>query len=143
MTMMRKAVLCACLMLPLAHVARAEGLPAAVACTFNTGLAASHVEGAFKRSEASPLAFELRAIDLEGQAAEIITKAGATPSKLRIVRALNANHFIEVLNEGFLGLTTIYDKEPATGLYPAVHSRHVGVLGQAVVAQYTGTCKAN
>ena len=122
--------------------ARADDWPRALACTFNTGNAATQTDGVFKQTPASPLAFEVRSIDLEGQAAHMITKAGAPPATVRIVRALNANHFIEVLNEGFLGLTTVYDKD-ASGLFPAVHSRHVGVFGQAVVAQYTGTCKAN
>lgn len=54
--------------------------------------------------------------------------------KLRIVRALNANSFLEVVDEGFLNLTTIYDLDPATGTYPAVHSRHFGVIGQPVFA---------
>ncbi len=57
------------------------------------------------------------------------------------MRAINANHFIEAVNEGFLNLTTIYDKDPATGLYPAVHSRHFGILGQPVFGQYTGSCR--
>ena len=104
---------------------------------------ASQVDGSFTRAPAAPLAFEVRAIDLEGQSAQMITKPGAAPATLRIVRALNANHFIEVLNEGFLGLTTVYDKVAATGEFPAVHSRHVGVLGQAVVAQYLGSCKSS
>jgi len=56
------------------------------------------------------------------------------------VRALNANHFLEVANEGFLNLTTVYDKDPTTGTHPAVHSRHLGVLGEPVFAQYAGFC---
>ncbi len=54
---------------------------------------------------------------------------------------MNANHFLEVVNEGFLNLTTVYDKDPKTGLHPAVHSRHLGLVGQPVFGQYTGTCK--
>jgi hypothetical protein len=46
------------------------------------------------------------------------------------------------MNEGFLNLTTVYDKDAATGTYPAVHSRHFGLMGQPVFAQYAGTCKA-
>lgn len=112
----------------------------ALACRFDEGTAANHVDGAFKQSKAAPLAFEIGDIDLDRQLARIVTRAGATPEPLRIVRAINANHFIEVLTEGFLGLTTLYDPD-AAGVYPAVHSRHVGVFGQAVVAQYTGTCR--
>jgi hypothetical protein len=57
-----------------------------------------------------------------------------------VVRAINANHYLEVVNEGFLNLTTVYDKDEKTGKYPAVHSRHFGILGQPVFGQYTGFC---
>lgn len=122
--------------------ASAEGLPSAITCTFSDGTAATRADGAFKKAIGSPLSFEIEAIDLEKQQASLLARPGAAAAGLRIVRALNANHFIEVLTEGFLGLTTVYDKEEGSGVYPAVHSRHVGVFGQAVVAHYTGTCKA-
>jgi hypothetical protein len=57
------------------------------------------------------------------------------------VRALGANHYIEAVTEGFLNVTTIYDLDPRLRAHPAVHSRHVGLLGQPVVAQYHGFCK--
>jgi hypothetical protein len=87
------------------------------------------------------LSFEIDAIDLAGQKAALKASGDRAPGELRIVRALNANHFLEVAGEGFLNLTTVYDRDPKTSLWPAVHSRHFGILGQAVVAQYTGTCK--
>ena len=87
------------------------------------------------------MSFEIASIDLEGQAARLVTESGAPPGTLRIVRAITANHFLEVVNEGFLNLTTVYDKDPATGSYPAVHSRHLGLLGQPVFAQYSGSCR--
>ena len=59
-----------------------------------------------------------------------------------LVRALNANSFLEVANEGFLNLTTVYDRDATSGTYPAVHSRHFGIIGQPVFGQYAGTCKA-
>ena len=40
------------------------------------------------------------------------------PGTLKIVRAINANHFLEVVNEGFLNLTTIYDKDAAKRQLP-------------------------
>ncbi len=83
----------------------------------------------------------MRDIDVEKQTAVLIKKKGAKGRQMRIVRAINANHFLEVVNEGFLNLTTIYDLDPATQGYPAVHSRHFGVLGQPLFAQYAGTCK--
>ena len=62
--------------------------------------------------------------------------------QLRIVQAVNAMHFLEVVTEGFLHVTTVYDKDEAKGLYPAVHSRHFGLFGQPLVTQYQGFCEA-
>ena len=137
--MMTRAATLLVAFLTLAGTAAAQDWPDGFACAFNKGHAASQTAGAFTETDAAPLSFEIAGIDLDGQAAQIISKPGSPPGVLRVVRALNANHFIEVLSEGFLGLTTIYDKLPS-GLYPAVHSRHVGVMGEALVAQYTGTC---
>ena len=101
----------------------------------------SYDKGTFSTKAGSPLSFSLSKIDLEGQSAELQAAEGAKPFTVRIVRAINANHFLEVVNEGFLNLTTVYDKDPATGLHPAVHSRHLGLLGEPVFGQYAGTCK--
>ncbi|HKZ97623.1 MAG TPA: hypothetical protein VJ045_11655 [Hyphomicrobiaceae bacterium] len=126
--------------LTFAHaLAAAEDAPAELACQFKDGASWSYVAGAFQSKTPSPLAFEIENIDLEGQTAVLKTGAGA--GTVRIVRAINANHFLEVVNEGFLNLTTVYDKDPATGVHPAVHSRHFGLIGQPVFAQYTGTCR--
>ncbi len=113
-----------------------------LACTFSKGTATSYEAGAFSAKPASALAFRVSKIDLEGQSAELAGLPDGNPVAVRIVRAINANHFLEVVNEGFLNLTTIYDKDPATGIYPAVHSRHFGLLGQPVFAQYSGTCRS-
>jgi len=115
--------------------------PKRLTCTFASGTSTSYEDGAFTSKPASTLSFSLDKIDLEGQAAELIAGADAKPLTVRIIRAINANHFLEVVNEGFLNLTTIYDKDAKTGTYPAVHSRHLGILGQPVFGQYTGTCK--
>jgi len=58
------------------------------------------------------------------------------------VQAVNAMHFLEVVTEGFLHITTVYDKDEAKGAYPAVHSRHFGLFGQPLVTQYQGFCEA-
>jgi len=111
-------------------------------CTFDKGSSGSYAGGEFTSAPPSTLSFDVSAIDLEKQAAVLHLKPGKPPGQLRVVRAINANHFIEVVTEGFLNLTTIYDPDPVTGRHPAVHSRHFGVLGQPVFAQYTGTCRA-
>ena len=121
--------------------AHAQDGPQGLACKFTAGSVTSYENGAFESKTPAPLSFEIASIDLEGQAARLVTESGASPGTLRIVRAINANHFLEVVNEGFLNLTTVYDKDPATGSYPAVHSRHLGLLGQPVFAQYSGSCR--
>lgn len=118
----------------------ADTAPARLVCTFSVGTSVSYGDGAFATKSAAPLSFSITKIDLEGQSAALTAGEGQEPASLRIVRAVNANHFLEVVNEGFLNLTTVYDIDPKTGLHPAVHSRHLGLVGQPVFGQYTGTC---
>jgi len=119
----------------------AEDTPTHYVCAFDQGYIWSYEAGRFTSEPPSALTLEIADINLEGQSATLVMDAKKSAT-LRIVRALNANHFLEVANEGFLNLTTIYDLDAANGVYPAVHSRHFGLLGQPVFAQYAGTCKA-
>jgi hypothetical protein len=125
-----------------AAAAGADDEPRRLACAFTAGTISTYERGTFRNDTVAPLSFELVDIDLDAQAARIASAPGAVPGNVRVVRAINANHFLEVANEGFLNLTTIYDRDPATGAHPAIHSRHFGLLGQPVYAQYTGTCRA-
>jgi hypothetical protein len=118
--------------------AAAEEQPRAFSCTFNQGTALTYERGQFTPSKVDALAFDIADINPEAQTAKLVTPRGAGP--LRVVQALNAIHFIEVVTEGFLNLTTVYDRDDAKGLYPAVHSRHFGLFGQPLVAQYRGFC---
>lgn len=122
--------------------AGAEDIPKSLDCAFESGASWSYENGAFSSSASHPLSFSIEDIDLEAQAALLKTGADAKGGKLSVVRAINANHFLEAVNEGFLNLTTVYDRDPATGKHPAVHSRHFGLLGQPVFGQYTGFCSA-
>ncbi len=116
--------------------------PKGYSCSFTTGTSWSFKDGVFTSKAPEPLSFTITDIDLDKQTAQLNPEGSSKPGKLTIVRAINANHFLEVVNEGFLNLTTVYDKDATTGIYPAVHSRHFGVLGQPVFAQYTGSCTA-
>ena len=122
--------------------ARGDDEPQHFVCSFAAGSLWSYDGGSFKTETPASLTFEITDIDLDGQSARLVTDGRDKPGTLKIVRAINANHFLEVMNEGFLNLTTIYDRDPATGTYPAVHSRHFGLIGQPVFAQYAGTCQA-
>jgi len=127
------------LLIMLASTAAADE-PKAFNCTFTEGVTHSYNNGAFVAEKASPLMFGISAIDTKAQSAELKTRGGT--GQLRIVQAVNAMHFLEVVTEGFLHLTTVYDKDEAKGAYPAVHSRHFGLFGQPLVTQYQGFCEA-
>ncbi|HVZ04503.1 hypothetical protein [Hyphomicrobium sp.] len=137
-----RLTLCGLVMIALCGSAQADdSVPTHFLCDFDMGYAWSYDSGKFKSEPAKDLSFEIGNIDLEKQSATLIID-GKSANTLKIVRALNANTFLEVVNEGFLNMTTIYDRDPATGKYPAVHSRHFGLFGQPIFAQYAGNCAA-
>jgi hypothetical protein len=123
-----------------AGAAVADDNPKNLSCSFKEGAAWTYDAGVFHSKASTPLSFGIADIDLDKQTAILKAAPDAKPGKLSVVRALNANHYIEAVNEGFLNLTTVYDKDQRTGTYPAVHSRHGGVLGSPVFGQYTGFC---
>jgi hypothetical protein len=137
---MTARLLRALFLLALAAAAAAADEPKAFACRFTTGVTHSYESGQFAAEKAAPLSFGIAAIDARAQTADLKTARGT--GQLKIVQAVNAMHFLEVVTEGFLHITTIYDKDEAKGAYPAVHSRHFGILGQPVVTQYQGYCEA-
>jgi len=114
--------------------------PTSYSCSFAAGTAHAYDKGQFVAEKPAPLSFSIGAIDGAAQSAEVRTERGT--GTLRLVQAVNATHFLEVVTEGYLNVTTVYDKDEATGKYPAVHSRHLAILGQPVVTQYQGFCEA-
>jgi hypothetical protein len=142
MQVKRTAFLCGALVVLMTGAGWADDEPKGYVCTFDAGTAWTFNAGKFAQKSPEPIKLAIADVNLERQTATLVPDAGKAPGALKIVRAINANHFLEVVNEGFLNLTTVYDKDPASGQYPAVHSRHFGVLGQPVVAQYAGTCTA-
>lgn len=112
--------------------------PKGFKCKFTGGVVSTFEKGAFHTKPAQELDFEIGDIDLRTQTASLVTPKGK--GDLKLVRAIGANHFLEVITEGFLNITTIYEPS-APGLpYPAAHSRHFGLLGTPVVSQYYGSC---
>lgn len=139
---MRLSMITRCMVVALFCIGSAPAYAADAAtnfiCTFKAGSTLSYTNAKFKRAIAKPLAFDIGSIDLAGQKAELVTPKGR--GELKIVRALNANHFLEVVAEGFLNITTVYDFDATAKAHPAVHSRHFGLFGEPVVAQYQGFC---
>lgn len=117
--------------------------PTTYECEFKTGASWSFDAGKFTSKEPAALAFTIANVDLESQHAVLKATPDSEPGNIAIARAIGGNHFLEVATEGYWNITTIYDKDAATGLYPAVHSRHLGLLGQPVFSQYAGTCKGS
>jgi hypothetical protein len=115
--------------------------PASLTCTFTSGRAHTYEKGRFKPAKASALRIAISNIDADKQSASL--KSGMAATTLRVVRAVNALHFIEVVGEGYLNITTVYDAQAAGKPMPAAHSRHFGVLGQPVISHYMGTCAAS
>jgi hypothetical protein len=127
-------------LLALAAVPAAADEPKAFACSFVDGTTHSYEQGQYVPEKAAPLSFGIEAIDEKAQTADLRTERGT--GQLRVVQAINATHFLEVVTEGFLNVTTVYDKDPAKDLHPAVHSRHLGLFGLPLVTQYHGFCSA-
>ncbi len=112
----------------------------ALTCTFTSAVVKSFEKGGFKDEKVESLSFRIVDVDLNQQTASLETQQGK--GGLKIVRAIGANHYLEVVTEGFLNVTTIYEAAEAAGPMPAVHSRHFGFFGQPFVSQYYGTCVA-
>jgi hypothetical protein len=127
-------------LLALGAASAAADEPKAFTCNFEVGVSHSYEKGQFVAEKASPLSFSIAAIDMNSQTADLKTERGT--GRLSLVQAVNAMHFLEVVTEGFLNITTIYDKDEGRGAYPAVHSRHFGLFGQPLVTQYQGFCEA-
>jgi len=139
MKMISRALVPAAMLAVVTPSASAQEAPKAYACTFKSGSALAYAKSVYVSKRAKPIAFEITSIDLDGQKAELVS-AGGGKGGLRVVRAVGANHFLEVVTEGFLNITTIYSRDERRKAFPAVHSRHFGLLGEPVVAQYTGFC---
>lgn len=122
-----------------ASAAAAAEQPKSFACTFAKGMTHVYDKGEFAAEKAAAVSFGIETIDTAAQTADLKTERGT--GTLRVVQAVNAMHFLEVVTEGSLHITTVFDKDEAKGLYPAVHSRHFGLLGQPIVTQYQGYCE--
>lgn len=110
-------------------------------CTFTEGVVKTFEKGVYKEEKVEPLRFRIEEVDLVRQTAALRTEQGK--GELKIVRAIGANHFLEVVTEGFLNMTTVYDAAKPGEPMPAVHSRHFGFFGAPFVSQYYGICKAS
>lgn len=106
-------------------------------CQFKEGGTWSYEDGMFDQVNSNDLAFTIDRV--VAQSARLKGTKGSSP--LKVVRAMDARHFIEVTVAGFLNITTIYENGVGGRGMPAVHSRHLGIIGQPLVSQYRGSCR--
>lgn len=60
---------------------------------------------------------------------------------LTVIRGNESATFVEATAVGNVTMTTLYtEQRTADGRIPAVHSRHMSVLGRGLVSHYTGAC---
>lgn len=121
----------------LAGPALAAGNAKGYDCRFSEGATWSLEDGAFKPEAPGSLSFRIAGLSEGTDKAKL--EEGSSASEIKVVEAIGARHFIEVAVEGYLNLTTIYEGVEGAAK-PAVHSRHLAVLGQPVVSQYRGWC---
>lgn len=107
-------------------------------CNFTSGNVNTFENKIFQKLSAKPFSFEIGEIDLSNQTASVLTSNGK--GSLKIVRAIGANHYLEVITEGYLNITTIYNTRTLDGSLLAAHSRHTGLLGTPIISQYYGKC---
>src|SRR5262249_19391468 len=79
--------------------------PTSYSCSFAAGTAHAYDKGQFVAEKPAPLSFSIGAIDGAAQSAEVRTERGT--GSLRLVQAVNATHFLEVVTEGYLNVTTV------------------------------------
>ncbi|MBI1386323.1 MAG: hypothetical protein GC150_15560 [Rhizobiales bacterium] len=116
-----------------------EAAPRAFVCEFADGQSWTYGLTGFSAGQPVKLAFTIQNVDEAKETAVLVSQTGGVP--LKLVRALDAQHFIEVTVAGFLNITTIYERESGQEDWPAVHSRHLGIIGQPLVSQFRGSCR--
>jgi len=122
------------------RVAWGADAPKGYICKFKDGGAWTFQAGKFSAEGGKNLSLEIRHDEKSTSKATLKTSDGA--SKLKRVAALDADHYLEVTVGGYLNITTIFDPSNKKDGFPAVHSRHLGILGRPIVSQFRGICQA-
>jgi hypothetical protein len=116
-----------------------------LACTFAVASrGAWSQDGPEAAIEASTLAFRFESINTDEASAEVLGRFGASPVVAQA--AGDYLHFVQVLAEGPLYSTTVFNRETPGGRLLAVHSRHehrdTALIGfTSSPEQYYGDCE--
>ena len=122
------------------RVAWGADAPQGYICNFEDGGAWTFQAGKFLPEGGKNLKLEIRHDQKSSTKATLKTSDGS--SKLKRVAALDADHYLEVTVGGYLNITTIFNSSNEKNGFPAVHSRHLGILGRPIVSQFRGICRA-
>ncbi len=107
-------------------------------CHFLGGISAEIKDGGFEPETAGPMTFTFVDIDLDAGTARMVGNIAVETISVSTTPA--GFHFLDITDSGNLIVTTAF-VVASKGPYPAVHSRHVNLLGEALPSQYYGTCR--
>ena len=94
-----------------------------LACTFTVTARGDWTNDAAEGAiEGSTLAFRFESINTDEASADVLGRFGSSPVVAQVTG--EHLHFIQVLAEGPLYSTTVFNRETADGRLLAVHSRH-------------------
>ena len=94
-----------------------------LACTFTVTAKGDWTDDTPEGSlESSTLAFRFESINTDEASADVLGRFGSAPVVTQVTG--DYLHFIQVLAEGPLYSTTVFNRETAAGRLLAVHSRH-------------------
>jgi hypothetical protein len=78
------------------------------------------------------------ALDFKNSRAQMIGRGGA--GTVVLIAGSEALHFVELTPTGNQTVTTVFLGTSKRGSYPAIHSRHMNLIGQPSVSQFRGYC---
>jgi hypothetical protein len=119
---------------------QAQDAPKALLCQFPQGVLSNFEKIWSSKSLSENFQLIIAAIDRAGGKAQLIGNAGA--ADLIVVDGGTVLNFLEITPTGNSTLTSVFLKRTPDDKFPAVHARHMSMIGNAVVSNYRGLCTA-
>lgn len=121
-----------------AHDVSSQPQPKAFVCVF-AGAQFSTFDAEWNvKANSDRLELTFAAIDAKNSRAQLIGNQGAETVLVSV--GDHTINFLEITASGNQNLTTVFFKRAKSGLFPAVHSRHIAILGEPTVSHYRGYC---
>jgi hypothetical protein len=116
----------------------AQSFPRALVCSFST-VFISQFEGDWTtKSQQEKFDLTIAAIDVKNSTAQLLGSQGA--SDIAAFAGLDILNFLEITGVGNQTLTTVFLGKRRNDAHPAIHSRHMSILGTPVVSHFRGYC---